>query len=137
MLYHVTYLYGLDWITATTPEDKLKFLNSVIKKLTSLEDLATSAANAHAHGARAHVHFELQDYDLVKEDARRALEIHHHTPGMPPLPSSVWRVLVDAEEATGQFEAALEVLRQWTDRQPQFATKVAKEAQRVRSKMVP
>ena len=135
-------------LTATTAEEKLKCLNSVIKKLSSMEDLANSSALAHAHGARAVVYCDLQqDYPLARDDARRALEIHTAAAaaaaaganGMasPPPHASYYRVLVEAEEATGDFQAALEVMRKWTDSHPKFATKVAKEAKRVRSMMGP
>jgi len=119
--------------TARTSEEKLKFLNSVIKKLTSMPELVASAANAHAHGARAQVYFEIKDYRLAADDARRSIKLLKDL--NIDVPSASFRVLVDAEEVSENFEAALEALRQWNDSNPQFATKVAKEAQRVRGKM--
>ena len=126
-----------------------------------MEDLATSSSVlAHAYGARAQVYLDSQqhprqqqDYsDQAKTDARRALEIHNAAaaaaaaaamspssgvvPPLPPPHPSYYRVLVEALEATGDFQSALEVLRQWTDDHPKYATKVAKEVQRVRSKMM-
>lgn len=115
----------------------------MIKKLSGLEELVTSSALAHAHGARAIVYSDLrQDFVSAQQDARRALEIHaaaasEESSGVPTPPhASCYRVLVEAEEALGNFEAALEVMRQWTDHHPRYATKVAKEAQRVRSKIM-
>lgn len=112
-----------------------------------MENLATSSALAHAHGCRAIVYCDLeQNYLFARDDARRALEIHAAAANSaanaasnvsPPPHASYYRVLVEAEEATGNFQAALEVMRQWTDSHPKFATKVAKEAKRVRNMMGP
>ena len=65
--------------TAATTEEKLRFLNSVIQKLSNMEELAQSAANAHAHCLRAQVYFNAKDYAQAKSDIYTAMELNPKT----------------------------------------------------------
>lgn len=96
-----------------------------------MEDLAQSAANAHAHCLRAKVHLDASNYEQSKSDIHAAMEIQ---PSSIPLPSAAWRILADAEEASGDCLKAIEALQKWAKTEPQFATKVAKEVGRIRTK---
>lgn len=102
----------------------------MIKTLGKKEGLAECAAIAHAHCFRAQVHLDAKRYDLAKEDARKAIEIN---PSSAPVPVAAWRIQADAEEASGEYGKAIDVLRKWAKANPQYATKISKEISRLQS----
>ena len=97
-----------------------------------MDELAQSAANAHAHCCRAQVHLNAGNLEQAKSDIHTAMAIHPQT---IPLPKSAWRILADAEEASGDPLKAIEALQNWAKTEPQFATKVAKEVGRIKSSL--
>ena len=117
---------------APTVDKKLHLLNSVIRKLDSTDDLSQSAALAHAHTLRAQVHLDAGNHDDAKEHVQQAIAIQATQPHSV-LPSNAYRILADAEEASGNVPAAIAALRQWANVNPSFSTKVAKELSRLAS----
>ena len=73
-----------------------------------MDELAQSAANAHAHCCRAQVHLNAGNLEQAKSDIHTAMAIHPQT---IPLPKSAWRILADAEEAAGDPLKAIEALQ--------------------------
>ena len=117
--------------TATETQQKKKLLDSVIKALDGKEELGESRANMHAHSLRAKVHLDMEDLDATREDARKAIALGDAI-GCK-VPPTTYRVLADASEAKGDIDGAITALKQWSTDNPQFATKVGKEIQRLRS----
>ena len=116
---------------AQSPDDKLMFLNSVIRKLDET-DLSESSANARAHFLRAQLCLDLGENEKAKIDARKAVSLR---PDNLPLPTNAWRIVADTEEATGNYAGAIEALQKWGETNPSFTTKVSKEITRLRSIM--
>jgi tetratricopeptide (TPR) repeat protein len=122
-------------ITASSPEEKERFLSSVIKSLRSDTALAGSLAGIHALVLRASARCEAENYPAALQDAQEALaalqsqqrQVHVSWEGQ------AWRVSADAHQALGNFPAAVEALQEWAVHTPSFRTKAMKEIQRLQS----
>ena len=97
-----------------------------------MEELAQSAANVHAHCFRAQVQLDAKHYEQAKNDIYTAMELQQQS-NHCTLPKSAYRILADAEEASGDPIKAIEALRKWAKAEPQFAIKVANEVGRIKS----
>ena len=108
---------------ATTQEDKDKFLSSVITTLEKTDDLAKSAANAHAHAMRARL---TTDPERAVSDAQRATQLD-------PTNSLAWRALADAHESSGNIQEAAKAWANFARRNPAFSRKAANEIERLKT----
>jgi len=113
---------------ATSFEEKLKLLNSVINALNKNEELNTSKIMAHAYAIRAQVYFDYTGSVQAKEDAIQAVTLN-------PSHPFAWRLLADTEETMGNTLGAMEALTQWVEHNPEFSRKVQKEKDRLSEKM--
>jgi len=96
-------------------------------------ELFQSAAHVHAHMLRAEVYLEAGDYEPARDDMQWALDNCQDTSTVVAvLCPTAWRILADAHVGLGQYEDAIQALQQWAEASPSFATKAAKEIQRVR-----
>jgi len=116
---------------ATTLDEKKRNLDSVIGALNKNSDNELSRSKCMAHAlvlrARAILDFSSFDHlDEAREDIRLASELDPHH-------STVWRVMADIELESdgGRAPYAIQALQRWAQYQPQFATKVNREIQRI------
>jgi (2Fe-2S) ferredoxin len=113
---------------AETPQEKERFLSSVISALDKKDELRNSYAMAHAHALRAKLFIKNKDYPAATRDAEFAVKLDSTN-------DLAWRSLADAHEASGNFEDAIKVLQRWSKARPAFSTKANKEIQRLRELM--
>ncbi len=115
-------------LSAETPQEKERFLSSVISALDKKDELKKSYAMAHAHALRAKLFIKNKDYPAATRDAEFAVKLDSTN-------DLAWRSLADAHEASGNFEDAIKVLQRWSKARPAFSTKANKEIQRLRELM--
>jgi tetratricopeptide (TPR) repeat protein len=138
-----------------------RFLSSVIRVLVQATSTTTatnddvvvvplytqSSALARAYAMRAQAKLDQGLLDDALQDARAALEITcptttttttSTTTTSPASASRQWittrvyRTLVDAYQAQGQIQKALDCLQQWLVVDPTFSTKILQEMTRLR-----
>jgi tetratricopeptide (TPR) repeat protein len=147
--YYITLktLYSLSFIffeclfsfTASSPEEKERFLSSVIRALQSDTALAGSLAGTHALVLRASARCEAGNYPAALEDAQQALAALQLQSQSQQRQVNVswegqaWRVSADAHQALGNVPAAVEALQEWAVHTPSFRTKALKEIQGLQS----
>jgi tetratricopeptide (TPR) repeat protein len=121
--------------TASLPEEKERFLSSIIQALKSDAALAGSLAGTHALVLRASARCEAGNYLGALEDAQQALEALQLQQGSISVSwqGQAWRVLADAHQALGNVPAAVDALQEWAVHTPSFRTKALKEIQRLQS----
>lgn len=114
-------------LSATSLEEKKRFLTSVISALEKKDELKESFAMAHAHAMRAKVNVKMHQLQEAVSDAECAVTLD-------PAYDKAWRTLADAQEAAGDTPGAIETLRRWSKARPLFSTKANKEIQRLRER---
>jgi tetratricopeptide (TPR) repeat protein len=123
--------------TASSPEEKERFLSSVIKALQADSALEESLAGIHALVLRASARCEDGNYPAALQDAQQALAALQSQSQQRQVQVSwegkAWRVSADAHQALGDIPAAVEALQEWAVHTPAFRTKALKEIQRLQS----
>ena len=114
---------------ASGSTEKESLVAPVIENLSSSEDFSSSRALSHALTIRADARLDIfpPNVDGALEDSRRAT-------AMDPLNGRAWRVLADAEEASGNIKSAIEATLRWGEADPSFATKAKNEVDRLSRK---
>ncbi|KAL9180286.1 hypothetical protein ACHAXT_008256 [Thalassiosira profunda] len=112
----------------TSPSKKEKLLTNAIKAVSD-DRLQSSFAHAHALFLRADAQLDLSppDIDGAVADAELACKI-------TPREGKAWRVLASAHEASGNFKAAIDALRECARADPSFSTKAKNEIERLANK---
>jgi len=130
---------------ASSPREKLRFMDSVIKKLESAEiGFARTPANVHAHCLRGQAYLDLAEYQLALRDADTAIALvlgnaaatgiaQQDSTATMTMSSSIfpWRIMADAQEGLGMIPEAVETLRLMALRDPAYCVKTSKDIQRL------
>jgi len=116
--------------TATTFEEKERYLTSVIQVLRSDPLLRTSTANMRCHVMRAQVRCEYGMPEEALRDLSEATVITNNNTNRVLL-GLAWRTRADCYRALGQMEKAEEALREWAENDPSRRTKAMKEIQEI------
>jgi len=113
---------------AQTPEEKDRFISSVIRSLDA--DEGSSSVHARALVMRSEMHLEASCFAEALQDAQRALGMKRATTATR---IKAYRVSADVFERQGSFAEAIESLREWANADTSFLTKINEEIKRLRS----
>ena len=127
-------VYHYDYLTASTFDEKERYLSSVIKVLQNDPLLRTSTANMRAHIMRAQVRYEYGMLEEALRDLSEAMAVTNNDNQNKngSLLGLAWRARADCYQGLGQIGEAEEALRQWAVWDPSRRTKAMKEIQEMR-----
>ena len=101
----------------------------MIESLSANADYSSSRAFSHALTIRADARL-----DCFPPNVDGALEDSKFAAAVDPQSGRAWRLLADAEEASGNIEKAIQATARWGDVDPSFATKAKNEIARLSKK---
>jgi tetratricopeptide (TPR) repeat protein len=124
---------------ASSPEEKERFVSSIIRALDSDPDLRTTTANGRAFIVRAELFAETGRFEEAVQDATTAIELFRSAQQSPPLVANAlnaraYRVLADVHELQGNYPAAAEALQKIAASNPAMRTKIVKELERLQQR---
>jgi hypothetical protein len=127
----------------SSPEERERYISSVIEVLEANDSLKGSPAHIYALGQRAEGRLELSQQDGALTDAMEALSWIRRAvastslraeANRPKFYATVFRIAVDANVYNGMFESALSILQEWEKVLPSYQTKITKEMRVVQEK---
>lgn len=115
---------------SSIPEEKQRFLSSVIRSLDVDDLVGNSSVHARALLMRAELILSTGQYEQVRRDVQRVLSMDTAS---VVVRGRACLAAADAYEQEGKISEAIRSLQQWAAIDPSFRSKISNEIERLRS----